>query len=170
METKNFHFEDGANVRILPLMENETSWFVATDVCNLLGLDNSSRALERLDEDEKQKIDIECEGQVRKMWIINEFGLYSLILTSEKPKAKDFKRWVTHEVLPSIRKTGKYSTEDIKDRDEKIKALIKINDELKGENQRNDAQKKENEKTIKKNENIIKRMMQEDFRQMKLDF
>ena len=74
METKNFHFEDGANVRILPLMENETSWFVATDVCNLLGLDNSSRALERLDEDEKQKIDIECEGQVRKMWIINEFG------------------------------------------------------------------------------------------------
>lgn len=52
-------------------------------------------------------------------------------ISFSKPKAKDFKRWVTHEVLPSIRKTGKYTTEDIQDRDEKIKALIKINDELK---------------------------------------
>ena len=170
METKNFHFEDGANVRILPLMENETSWFVATDVCFLLQIANTSQALERLDDDEKKKVDIDSDGQVRNVWIVNEFGLYNLILTSEKPEAKRFKRWITHDVLPSIRKTGKYSAEDIQNRDDKIKALIKTNEELKDENKKSDASKRANEKKIKENEALIKKMMQTDFRQMKIVF
>lgn len=91
-------------------------------------------------------------------------------MTSEKPEAKRFKRWITHDVLPSIRKTGKYSAEDIQNRDDKIKALIKTNEELKDENIKSDASKRANEKKIKENEALIKKMMQTDFRQMKIVF
>lgn len=170
METSIFKYEDGTNVRIIPLMENETSWFVAVDICSLLGLENSSRALDRIDDDEKTKIDIESNGQTRKVWIVNEFGLYSLILSSEKEEAKIFKRWITHEVLPSIRRTGKYTVDDLKDRDLKINTLMIENERLVAENKDLDAKKKENDKTIKENDKLIKQLIKSDFKQMKLDF
>lgn len=84
-------------------------WFVAADVCAVLGLGNVSMALERLDDDEKGVSSIDTLGGAQQMAVINESGLYSLVLGSRKPDAKPFKKWVTAEVLPSIRKTGAYS-------------------------------------------------------------
>ena len=84
-------------------------WFVASDVCSILDLGNISMACGRLDDDEKGISSIDTLfGGNQEMLTINESGLYSLILTSRKPKAKAFKRWVTGEVLPTIRKTGGY--------------------------------------------------------------
>lgn len=85
------------------------SWWVATDVCRALGIDNSRQALARLEEDEKGVITNDTLGGQQEMAIISEPGLYALILTSRRPEAKRFKRWVTHEVLPTIRRTGTYS-------------------------------------------------------------
>lgn len=88
-------------------------WFVAKDVCNILELTNPTEALKALDEDERSTLRI-TEGTSPKggnpnMNIINEYGLYKLTFNSRKPEAKTFTRWVTHEVLPSIRRTGSYS-------------------------------------------------------------
>jgi prophage antirepressor-like protein len=86
-------------------------WFVLADVCRVLGIGNPSDAARRLDDDEKDTLD-NVEGiasaRVQSLTVINESGLYSLILTSRKEGAKKFKKWVTAEVLPSIRKTGGY--------------------------------------------------------------
>lgn len=84
-------------------------WWVLADVCRVLNLSNSRRVAERLDADEKGVTLGDTPGGPQNMTIINESGLYSVILRSDKPEAKAFKRWVTHEVLPSIRKTGMYA-------------------------------------------------------------
>lgn len=83
-------------------------WFVAQDVCEALTIGNSRDAVGRLDDDEKGVGTIDTLGGTQELSIINESGLYSLILTSRKAEAKRFKKWVTSEVLPSIRKTGAY--------------------------------------------------------------
>ena len=83
-------------------------WFVAADVCKVLSVAHGPSAIQRLDDDEKATVAINHSGPNPNMTIINESGLYSLVLTSRKPEAKRFKRWVTGEVLPSIRKTGSY--------------------------------------------------------------
>jgi prophage antirepressor-like protein len=83
----------------------DSPWWVAADVCAAVDVKNASQAIERLDDDERAMFNIGRQGEA---WCINEPGLYSLILTSRKPQAKRFKKWVTSEVLPSIRKTGKY--------------------------------------------------------------
>lgn len=80
-------------------------WFVAADVCRALEIANTTVALERLDEDERSKFNLGRQGDT---WCVNEPGLYALVLGSRKPEAKAFKRWITHEVIPSIRKTGTY--------------------------------------------------------------
>lgn len=96
------------NVRII-LQDNEP-WFVAKDVCDCLEINNSRQALSRLDSDEKNSVILNdgTQGNPEKS-IVNEYGLYSLVLSSRKPDAKEFKRWITHEVLPSLRKYGTYS-------------------------------------------------------------
>lgn len=94
-------------------------WFVATDVCKALEISNTPHALKRLDDDEKATIanSDSRHGQGAQNYnIINESGLYSLVLRSRKPEAKQFKKWVTSEVLPSIRKTGKYQLETKRNR------------------------------------------------------
>lgn len=84
-------------------------WFVAADVCRALGIGNSSDAVKRLDDDEHALVSIEGLSRGNdKANIINEPGLYGLVLASRKPEAKAFKRWITHEVIPAIRKTGGY--------------------------------------------------------------
>lgn len=88
------------------IMRDGEPWFVAADVCDALTL--STEATRRLDEDEKGLHITQTPGGDQEMTIINESGLYSLILTSRKPEAKKFKKWVTGEVLPAIRKTGRY--------------------------------------------------------------
>lgn len=85
-------------------------WFVAADVCSALELTNNRMAVDRLDEDEKDVSSIDTLGGAQSVTIINEPGLYSLVLGSRKPEARAFKRWITHEVIPTIRKTGAYMT------------------------------------------------------------
>jgi prophage antirepressor-like protein len=86
----------------------ETPLFVAKDVCTALGYVEENKALRKLDDDEKLPGKIYRSGQHRTVMCVNEAGLYTLMLRSTKPEAKAFKRWVTHEVLPAIRKTGGY--------------------------------------------------------------
>ena len=83
-------------------------WFVAKDLCEILELDDVRRAVEPLDDDEKLTGEILQSGQMRSMWLVNESGMYTLIFRSRKPEAKRFRKWVTGEVLPSIRKSGRY--------------------------------------------------------------
>lgn len=101
-----FNFEN-KEVRIV-LIDNEP-WFVAVDICSILEHSNTSMALSRIDEDEKGISIVYTLGGEQSVNIINESGLYSLVLTSRKPEAKRFKKWITSEVLPAIRKTGSYS-------------------------------------------------------------
>lgn len=102
-----FNFED-KQIRVVTDDNNEP-WFVAADVCRVLEIVKPENAYARLDDDEKGTRSMGTPGGQQEMTIINESGLYSLILTSRKPEAKKFKKWVTSEVLPSIRKTGSYS-------------------------------------------------------------
>ena len=83
-------------------------WFCAADICRVLDISNSRDAVGRLDEDEKGVALTDTPGGPQEMLHVNESGLYALILTSRKPEAKEFKRWITHEVLPQIRQTGAY--------------------------------------------------------------
>lgn len=95
------------SVRIV--MRGDEPWFVAADVCEALTIANHRDAVTKLDDDEKDGVGIaDAIGREQETTIINESGLYSLILTSRKPEAKKFKKWVTSEVLPAIRKTGRY--------------------------------------------------------------
>lgn len=87
---------------------NETIWFVAIDVCEALDITNTRNATSRLDDDEKDVHNMDTLGGQQGMTIINESGLYNLVLSSRKPEAKKFKKWVTSEVLPTIRKKGVY--------------------------------------------------------------
>jgi prophage antirepressor-like protein len=100
-----FDFE-GRQVRIITDAQGEP-WFVAADVLSTISLDR--KALERLDDDEKGVNSIHTPGGVQEMTTVNEPCLYALVLGSRKAEAKRFKRWVTHEVLPAIRKTGSYA-------------------------------------------------------------
>lgn len=84
-------------------------WFVAKDVCDILEIINPSDAVKDFDEDEKGIANIYTPGGKQNMTIISEPGVYALVMKSRKPEAKQFSRWVRHEVLPSIRKTGSYS-------------------------------------------------------------
>lgn len=104
---------DGRSVR--SVTQDGEPWFVAKDVCDTLGLRNSRQAVAALDDDEKSDVylnDTRSKGgatQGRTVIIVSEPGLYRLIARSDKPQAKAFLRWVTHEVLPAIRRTGGYS-------------------------------------------------------------
>lgn len=128
-QLKFFEHEQFGKVRVVVI--DDEPWFVAADVCRALALGNTSQALTKLDEDEKKSIvlsaDMPTNGVTNTLisnegingatfgWvenrvnIVNEPGLYRLIFTNRKPDAKNFQRWVYHEVLPAIRKTGSYS-------------------------------------------------------------
>ena len=99
-----FKFEETALVR--SIIKNGDPWFVAKDICDVLGLSNPTVALNALDQDERSKFLLGRQGETN---IINESGLYALIFRSNKPNARKFRKWITSEVLPSIRKTGKYA-------------------------------------------------------------
>lgn len=101
-------FQD-AGFKVRVLMRDGDPWFVAKDVCTCLEIANVSDACSRLDEDERGIVSTDTPSGKQEMLIVSEPGLYSLVGSSKKPEAKAFKRWVNHEVLPSIRKTGGYS-------------------------------------------------------------
>jgi prophage antirepressor-like protein len=109
-----FNFE-GNEVRIIVDNDGEF-WFVAKDVCDVLDIKNTSDALSRLDDDEKDGVVLnDTIGRPQQTAIVNEPGLYTLVMGSRKPEAKTFKRWIAHEVLPSLRKTGNYNIQQHND-------------------------------------------------------
>ena len=101
-------FENPEFGRVRTTVIDGEPWFVAADVCHALDIGNPSDALNRLDDDERTLVSIEGASNGKPVNGVNEPGLYSLVLGSRKPEAKAFKRWITHEVLPEIRKTGGY--------------------------------------------------------------
>ena len=109
MENKLMVFENEAFGKVRTLNLNGEPWFVAVDVCSVLDLSNPTIAVSRLDEDERAKFNLGRQGDAT---IVNEPGLYTLVLGSRKPEAKAFKRWITHEVIPAIRKHGVYITDE----------------------------------------------------------
>lgn len=100
-----FNFEN-KDVRTIKI--DEKIYFVSSEICDVLEIQNTSQAMSRLDSDEKLVYTLHISGQNREVLLVNESGLYSLVLTSRKPEAKRFKKWITSEVIPSIRKTGGY--------------------------------------------------------------
>lgn len=104
--------------------------FIAKDVCEILEISNSRDAIARLDDDEKDVVLTDTPGGTQEMQAVTESGLYSLVLGSRKPEAKQFKRWVTHEILPSIRKNGMYATGQLLDNpDFAIEVFRKLKEE-----------------------------------------
>ncbi|QIW21298.1 BRO family protein [Bacillus thuringiensis] len=103
-----FNNEELGQVRTV--VQGEDVWFVAKDVCEVLEIKNTTQAMQKLDPEERTMFNIGRQGETN---IVNESGLYSLIMTSRKPQAKAFKKWVTSEVLPSIRKHGAYMTDQV---------------------------------------------------------
>lgn len=106
-EVMTFTFESNA---VRTVVIDGEPWFIAKDVCDVLGISNGRDAVSRLDEDEKHAVGLtDAIGREQPMTAVSESGLYSLVLGSRKPEAKAFKRWITHDVIPSIRKTGSYN-------------------------------------------------------------
>lgn len=127
-EQKSFYF-DNNEVRTVTI--NSEIWFIAKDVCEILEINDSSQAVERLSDRQKLTRIVYGSGQGRKTWLINEAGLYKLVFTSRKPEAEKFTDWVTSEVLPSIRKTGSYNIQPKAiDRAEFIRQAMEMQDEI----------------------------------------
>ena len=123
------------SVEVRTIQNDGEPWFVLRDVCNVLGLGTPARVAERLDTDEVSQTHItDSMGRQQETTIINESGLYNVILRSDKPEAKPFRKWVTSEVLPTIRRHGMYATPDtvekmLADPDTTIKLLETIKQE-----------------------------------------
>lgn len=142
---------NGSEVRTI--QKDGEPWWVLKDVCEVLGLSSPHKVFDRLDEDEKGRNQIPTPGGEQEMTVVNESGLYNVILRSDKPEAKPFRKWVTSEVLPSIRKHGAYMTPEtleqailnpdmmiklctaLKDEQDKNKALQAVNSSLTVDNQ-----------------------------------
>lgn len=117
-----FNFE---NNQLRTLLINNEPWFLGKDVADILEYTNTAKAIrDHVDEEDKLTERIVLSGQNREVIFINESGLYSLVLSSKLPSAKKFKRWVTSEVLPQIRKTGSYATPQLTGEELMAKALI----------------------------------------------
>ena len=110
-DLKIWNYNNSAEVRTV-MIDNEP-WFVLVDVCKILEIARGSKVAERLEEDEVRQTSLtDSLGRQQNTTVINESGLYSVILRSDKPQAKPFRKWVTSEVLPTIRKHGAYMTAD----------------------------------------------------------
>ena len=131
-ELQVFSYE-GKEIRTI--QRNGETWWVLKDVCGVLGLSNARMIADRLDEDDVSLAYVtDSMGRRQQTNIVNESGLYNVILRSDKPEAKKFKRWVTHEVLPQIRRHGAYITtskieEIMNDPDSWIKLLTALKEE-----------------------------------------
>ncbi|MBQ7600028.1 MAG: phage antirepressor [Clostridia bacterium] len=145
-------FENAEFGRMRTFLKNGEPWFVAVDVCRALDIRNNRDALSRLDDDEKGVDLIDTPGGKQKATVVNESGLYTLVMGSRKPETKAFKRWVTHEVIPSIRKYGAYATDAVLDelgaRPEIVPDFIRL---LKEENAKARAARKELAKVQREN-------------------
>ena len=127
-------FENPSFGQVRTVMQGTDPWFVAADVCRALEIGNPTDVLNRLDADERTLVSIEGASNGLPVNAVNEPGLYSLVLGSRKPEARAFKRWITHEVIPDIRRHGMYANEATLDRlmndpDSLIAALQHYRDE-----------------------------------------
>lgn len=128
-----FNFE---NNQLRTLLINNDPWFLGKDVADILEYTNTAKAIrDHVDEEDKLTERIVLSGQNREVIFINESGLYSLVLSSKLPSAKKFKRWVTSEVLPQIRKTGSYATPQLTGEELMAKALIEAKSVLERQNE-----------------------------------
>lgn len=120
-----FENENFGKVRTITI--NDEPWFVAIDVCKILEIKNTTQAVKKLDKDEVTMFNIGSKSGASN--IVNEYGLYNLILASRKKEAKAFKRWITHEVIPAIRKTGGYiaGEEELNEDELVMKAMNVLN-------------------------------------------
>ena len=125
---------------------NDEPMFCLIDICKALELSNSRIVADRLDEDERRKLDLPRQGET---WFVTESGLYAVVLRSDKPAAKKFRKWVTSEVLPSIRKHGMYAVDELIENPE---LAIKAFTALKEEREKNKALQAENERMKPKEE------------------
>ena len=154
MENNLMVFENEEFGEIRTLEINNEPWFVAKDICEILEIKNSRQALTRLDEDEKADVILNDGSQNRNMSAVNEYGLYNLILASRKKEAKEFKRWITHEVIPSIRKHGGYiaGQEQMTDEEIMAKAILMANSKIQELNHKNQQLEMQNSQLTVVNE------------------
>jgi prophage antirepressor-like protein/mRNA-degrading endonuclease toxin of MazEF toxin-antitoxin module len=139
--TKVFSYQ-GNQVRTV--LKDGESWFVAKDVCDILELTDGRKSIELLDDDERNIIPVmDSMGRMQDSYVVNEPGLYSLVLKSRKPEAKAFKRWITHDVIPQIRRTGSYSVQPMSELE-----ILKKSVDLLLEQQKEIAAVKENLTTV----------------------
>ena len=138
-----------AGFKVRVVMRDGEPWFVAKDACDCLDLGNVSQTCSRLDDDERGIISIDTPSGKQEMLIISEPGLYSLIGSSKKKKAKAFKRWVNHEVLPSIRKTGGYGIRTVDDMINDPDTAIRLLTQLKILRLQNDQLEMERDEAIR---------------------
>ena len=125
--------------QIRTIQKNGEPWFVGKDVAKILGYERADNAIRNhVDDEDKLMHQISASGQNREMYIINESGLYSLILSSKMPNAKEFKRWVTREVIPALRKTGGYiaGSENMTDAEIMAKAVLVAQSTIRQRDQR----------------------------------
>lgn len=101
-------FNYGENTPVRVRVMNGQTWFVAKDVCKVLGIEKARNAVSRLEDDERGPVLVDTLGGTQRMSAVSESGLYHLVFQSRKPEARKFRRWVTGEVLPQIRMTGGY--------------------------------------------------------------
>ena len=149
---QTFTNDNLGNIRII--IDNDEIWFIAIDICKCLNITNSRDAILKLDTDEKKSLYVKNSGAGNpNKTIVNEAGLYNLILSSRKPEAKEFKRWITHEVIPSIRKYGAYMTPETI---EKVlynpEFIINLASQLKAEQEKNEVLTKENKALLTEND------------------
>ena len=157
-------FEKPEFGKVRSLLIDCEPWFVAVDVCRALEIEKTNRALSRLDDDEKGTHSMSTLGGIQKLSVISESGLYSLILGSRKPEAKAFKRWITHEVIPSIRKYGAYVTDDILDQiDEHPEWIPEYIRKLRNENARSKAAREALKKAQAENAMLIPKAKYYDY-------
>lgn len=167
--------ENSFNYNSIPVRvitdNDEQTWFVGVDVCEILEYSNSTQAIEKLDDDEK-KLDsvFHSSGQARKTWTINESGLYSLILRSTKPEAKAFRKWVTSVVLPSIRKAGKFTTDDVKKHEIELQAVAAKIESLREEKETHQKKVNELKREIDKRGYELLELIKMDRSQLKIEF
>lgn len=139
-ELQVFKNQEFGSVRTLVI--NNDPWFIGKDVAETLGYTDTNQAIRKhVDDEDKLSRRFDGSGQGREMVIINESGLYSLVLSSKLPSAKKFKRWVTSEVLPALRKTGQYQVKELSGQELMAKALIEAQSVLAAKDKQIEAMK-----------------------------
>lgn len=152
--------------------ESNTAWFSGIDVCSILDYSNPSDIIQKkLDEDERKLEYLQdSTGQKRRTWTINEFGLYTLILSSSKPEAKAFKRWITHEVLPAIRRAGLYTTDSAQNKELELQRLTSEVETIEKDISSYKSQIKIWNKDREKNIALLKKVIRMNPNQLMLEF